>query len=69
MCKSVTMTLPSLITAFPQQFLWCSIVERLEHLVLSVCYFPDYCLLTALMSPQDRKCELIDCRLGQMWTL
>ncbi len=38
----------------------CSIVERLGHLVLSVCHFPSYCLLTPLMSPKDRKCSLID---------
>ena len=44
---------PSFITASLQQFLWCSVVERLEPLVLSVCAFPSYCLLTALMSPKD----------------
>ena len=56
----------SFITASLQQFLWCSIVERLEHLVLSVC-FPSYCLLTPLMSPKDKRCKLIDCgcREGQ----
>ena len=37
---------------------WCSIVERLEHLMLSVCCFPSYCLLAPLMSPKDKKCEL-----------
>ena len=39
-------------------------VERLEQLVLSVCYsvcyFFSYCLLTPLMSPKDKKCKLID---------
>ncbi len=38
-----------------QQFLWCSIVERLEHLVLSV-----YCRRSCcLLSPED-KCKLIE---------
>ena len=46
----------SIITASHQQFIWCSIVERLEHLVLSVYCFPSYCLLTPLMSPKDKKC-------------
>ena len=32
----------------------------LLHLVLSVCCFPTYCLLTPLMSPKDKKCKLID---------
>ena len=50
---------PSFITASLQQFLWCFIVERLEH-VLSVYCFPSYCLLTPLMSPKDKKCKLID---------
>ena len=36
------------------------IVERLEHLVLSVYCFPSYCLLTPLMSLKDKKCKLID---------
>ena len=35
--------------------IWCSIVERLEHLVLSVCCFLSYCLLTPVMSPKDKK--------------
>ena len=33
----VAILAPSFITASLQQFLWCFIVERLEHLVLSVC--------------------------------
>ena len=48
------MLAPSFIAASHQQFLWCSVVERLEHLVLSVC-----CLLTPLMSPKDMTCKLI----------
>ena len=28
---------PCFITTFLLQFLWCSLVKRLEHLVLSVC--------------------------------
>ena len=41
-------------TAMP----WCSVDARLEHLVLSVCQVPNYCLLSPLMSPKDSK--LID---------
>ncbi len=39
-----------------------SYVECLDHLVLSVYCFPSVCncLLTPLMSVQDRKCNLID---------
>ncbi len=37
-----------------QQSLWCSIVERLEYLVLSVYCVPSYCLLTPLMSPRQK---------------
>ena len=40
--------------------LWCSVVECLEHLVHSVRCFPSYCLLTPLMSPEDKKGILID---------
>ena len=40
-------------TASLQQFLWCSIVECLEHLVLSVYCFPS-CLLPPLMSAKDK---------------
>ncbi len=32
-----------------------ALVERLEHLVLSVCCFPSYCLLTPLMTPEGKK--------------
>ena len=39
------------------QSLWCSIVERLEHLVLSVYCVPSY---SQFMSPKDKKCKLID---------
>ena len=63
---------PSFITASHQQFLWCSIVERLEQLVLSVYCFPSYCLLTPLMSPKDIKCKLIDWLIGTtpyLWSL
>ena len=35
----------------------CFCVERLEHLVLSVYRFPIYCLLTPLMSPNNKKCN------------
>ncbi len=38
------------------QFHWCSVAERLEHLVLSVYCFPSYCLLTPVMSPKHKKC-------------
>ncbi len=37
-----------LLQASPQQFLRCSIVHSLEHLVLSVCCFPSHCLLTPI---------------------
>jgi len=61
----VAVLAPSFITTSPQQFLWCSIVKHLlsntfKHLMLSVCCFPSYCVLTLLMSPQDKKCKLID---------
>ncbi len=37
------------------------VLDRLEHLVLSVYCFPSYCVLTPLMSPQDKTCNcLID---------
>ena len=36
----VAVIAPSFITASLQQFLWCSIVARLENLELSVCCFP-----------------------------
>ncbi len=32
----------------------------LANLVLGVCCFPSYCLLTPLMSPKDKKCKLIN---------
>ena len=53
----VAILAPSFITASHQQFLWCSILERLEHLVLSVYCFPSHCLLIPLMSPKDKKCN------------
>ena len=37
-----------------------STVESLGHLVLSVCCVPSHCLLTPLMSPDDKKCKLVD---------
>ena len=48
------------MTALPQLFLWCSIAERHANLVLNVCCFRSHCLLTALMSPEDRNCKLVD---------
>jgi hypothetical protein len=39
---------------------WPSIIECLEHLVLSVCRFSSHCLLTPLMKPKDRTSELTD---------
>ncbi len=36
------------------------IVTTSEQLLLGVCHFPNYCLLSPLMSPKDRKCKLID---------
>ena len=36
------------------------VVERLAHLMLSVCHFPNHCLWPPLMSPKDRKCKLVD---------
>ncbi len=35
-------------------------VERLGHLVLSVCWFSSYCLLAPLMIPKGKECKLID---------
>ena len=32
-------------------------VSTIEHLVLSVYCFPIYCLLTPLMSPEDKMCN------------
>ena len=58
MC-GVTVLGPSFITASLQLFLWGSIVECLEHLVLSVRCFLAYCLLTPVMSHKDKKCKLI----------
>ncbi len=48
LCRAcgVAVLAPSFITASLQQFLWCFIVERLEHSVLSVGCFPNYCPLT-----------------------
>ena len=34
-----------------------SFVTNVEHLVLSVCFVSRYCLLTPVMSPEDRECE------------
>ena len=53
----VAVLAPSVITVSHQQFLWWPIVERLEHVVLSVHCFPSYCLLAPLMSPKNKKCN------------
>ncbi len=42
------------------------IVECFEHLVLSVCCLPSYCLLTPLMSPKDKKYKLIRRSINQL---
>ena len=36
------------------------VLERLGHFVLNVCCLSNYCLLTPLMRPKDKKCKLID---------
>ena len=40
--------------------------NALEHVVLSACCFPNYCLLTPLMSPKHRK-WLIGCLIGGLF--
>ncbi len=48
------------------QSLWCSLVECLEALVLSACWFSDNCLLTPCMSPQGKKCKINDWLIDQL---